>query len=303
MHGMGVVSQFCENISIDSVVIKPEEKSGKTCSAWADILHFSGCRGMIDINNCFLSAANDDAINVHGTYLKIIEKLFAKQIKVRFMHNQTYGFDAFKAGDSVDFIHPASLLSFGKNLITATKKLNDKEILLTLQKPVPSDSLNDAVVENISWTPQVRIQNTTITKIPTRGILVTTRRKVIIENCTFQRVHSNAVLVEDDAASWYESGMVKDLTIRKNNFVECGEPVISIHPENKVNQGAVHQNISIINNKFILNDAIAMSAQNVSNISFSGNEIKTRAVVNINGLIEVKDCQNVTLSDNKILLK
>jgi hypothetical protein len=300
---MGVVSQFCENISIDSVVVKPDEKSGRTCSAWADILHFSGCRGMIDVNNCFLSAANDDAINVHGTYLKIIEKLSANQIKVRFMHGQTYGFDAFKTGDSIDFIHPASLLSVGSNLITAAKKLNDKDVLLTLQKSVSSGILIDDVVENTSWTPRVWIHNTTITKIPTRGILVTTRRKVIIENCTFQRVQSNGVLVEDDAASWYESGMVKDLTIRKNNFVECGEPVVSIHPENKTCEGPVHQNISITNNKFTLKGTSVMSAQCVSNISFSGNEIKTRAVVNINKLIELKDCKDVKLSDNKILLK
>ncbi|HWZ02317.1 MAG TPA: right-handed parallel beta-helix repeat-containing protein, partial [Mucilaginibacter sp.] len=298
MHGMGVVSQFCENISIDSLVVKPDEKSGRTCSAWADILHFSGCRGMIDVNNSFLSAANDDAINVHGTHLKIIEKLSANQIKVRFMHGQTYGFDAFEAGDSIDFIHPASLLSVGNNQITAVKKLNDKDILLTLQKPVSSTTQVDDVVENTSWTPRVWIHNTTITKIPTRGILVTTRRKVIIENCNFQRVHSNGVLVEDDAESWYESGMVKDLTIRKNNFFECGEPVIRIHPENKVCEGAVHQHISIIKNKFTLMDTSAMSAQCVSNISFSNNEIKTRAVVNINGLIEVKDCQNVILSGN-----
>ncbi len=303
MHGMGVVSQFCENISVDSLVVKPDEKSGRTCSAWADILHFSGCRGMININNCFLSAANDDAINVHGTYLKIVEKPSVNQIKVRFMHDQTYGFDAFKAGDSIDFIHSASLLPFGDNRITVAKKLNDKEILLTLQKPVSSDFPTDGVVENISWTPRVWIHNTIITKIPTRGILVTTRRKVIIENCTFQRTYMSGIQVEDDAESWYESGMVKDLTISENNFVECGEPVISIHPENKLYAGAVHQNISIISNKFLLKDTSAMSAQSVSNISFSGNEIKTPAIVDINGLIRLKDCRNVTLSDNKILLK
>ena len=300
MHGMGVVSQFCENISIDSLVVKPDEKSGRTCSAWADILHFSGCRGVIDIDHCFLSAANDDAINAHGTHLRIKEKSSPNQIKVRFMHNQTYGFDAFKAGDSIDFIHSANLLAFGINIITATKRLNDKEILLTLQKPVPIDILTNDVVENISWTPKLWIHNTTISRIPTRGVLVTTRRKAIIENCIFQHIHSSGILVEDDAQSWYESGMVKDLTIRKNNFVECGEPVISIHPENKVYEGAVHQNISIIGNKFILKDTCAMSAKSTSHISFSGNKIKTHKVVTINGLIKLQDCRDVKLAGNII---
>jgi hypothetical protein len=301
MHGMGVVSQFCENIHIDSVIVKPDEKSGRTCSAWADILHFSGCKGIIDINHSFLSAANDDAINVHGTYLKIIDKPSPKQIKVRFMQNQTYGFDAFKVGDSIDFIHPASLLAVGDNIIIGTKKLNEKEILLSLQKPVPVDIQTGDVVENVSWTPRVWIHNTIISKIPTRGILVTTRRKVNIENCTFQRVHSSAILVANDAESWYESGMIKDLAIRKNIFVECGEPVINIHPENIVKEGPVHKNILIVNNNFILKDTIAMGAKSVSNITFSRNEIKASSIINLNELIELKDCNDVKLLNNKIL--
>lgn len=301
MHGMGIVSQFCENIHIDSLTVKPDEKSGRTCSAWADILHFSGCGGMVDIDHCFLSAANDDAINVHGTYLRIIGKTSPNQIKVRFMHNQTYGFDAFKAGDSINFIHPASLLAFADNRVKATKKLNDKEMLLTLQKPVPGEMLTGDVVENISWTPKVWVHNTTISRIPTRGILVTTRRRAIIENCNFQCIHASAVLVADDAESWYESGMVNDLTIRKNNFVACGEPVISVHPENKIYKGAVHQHISVIGNKFILKDSCAMSAKSTSHITFSANEIKVRQAVNINALIELKDCQNVKISGNIFL--
>jgi hypothetical protein len=240
---------------------------------------------------------------VHGTHLKIVEKLSPNQIKVRFMHNQTYGFEAFVAGDSIDFIHAKSLLAFGNNKIVSAEKLNDKEILLTLQKPAPSNIGTNDVVENTSWTPRVWIHNTTITRIPTRGILVTTRRKVVIENCTFQRTCMTGVLVEDDAESWYESGMVRDLTIRKNNFVECGEPVISIHPENKIVEGPVHKNISITKNSFVLKDSKVFGAQSASNIIFSGNEIKTKIVTDLNKLIELKDCQNITLSDNKILLK
>jgi hypothetical protein len=301
MHGMGVVSQYCTNISMDSLIVKPDEKSGRTCSAWADILHFSGCRGLIKINNCFLSAANDDAINVHGTHLKITERLAPNQIKVRFMHGQTYGFDAFTAGDHIQFIHAASLLAFGNNTVKATRKLNDKEILLTFQSPAPAHILPDDVVENISWTPRVWINHTTLSTIPTRGILVTTRRKVIIENCTFQHIHSSGVLVEDDAESWYESGMVKDLTIRKNNFIACGEPVISLHPENKVYAGAVHKNITIVKNSFLLKDAIVLGARSVSNISFSGNKIRTKIVAPINKLVQLKDCSDVKLSDNEVL--
>ncbi len=303
MHGMGVVSQFCENIKMDSLVVRPDEKSGRTCSAWADILHFSGCRGLIDINHCFLSAANDDAINVHGTYLKIIEKISPTQIKVRFMHGQTYGFDAFAAGDSIDFINTKTLLPFENNTVISAKKLNSKDVLLTLKKAVAASSLDDAVVENTTWTPRVWIHNTTLDRIPTRGILVTTRHKTVIENCTFQHINMSGILVADDANSWYESGMVQDLTIRKNNFMECGEPVINIHPENKVYKGAVHKNISILNNLFVLKDKKALAAESVSGIVFSGNKIMLKKMARLNDLVELNNCRKVHFSNNKMLLR
>jgi len=303
MHGMGVVSQFCENIKMDSLVVKPDERSGRTCSAWADILHFSGCRGLIDINHCFLSAANDDAINVHGTYLKVIEKVSSNQIKVRFMHEQTYGFDAFAIGDGIDFINTKTLLPFENNTVVSVEKLDSKDVLLTLKKAVVANSLADAVVENTTWTPRVWIHNTTLDRIPTRGILITTRRKAVIENCTFQHINMSGILVADDANSWFESGMVRDLTIRKNNFMECGEPVINIHPENKVYKGAVHNNISIQNNLFVLKDKKALAAESASGIVFSDNKIILKKMAKLDDLVELNNCRKVYFSNNKVLLK
>lgn len=301
MHGMGVVSQFCKNITMDSMVVKPDEASGRTCAAWADILHFSSCAGLIDIRNSYLSAANDDAVNVHGVHLRIVERLSPNQLKVRFMHGQTYGFNPYMPGDSVGFIHGNSLLQFGDNVIMASKMLNEKEALITLKKPTSTNFQTDDALENITWTPRVHIQNTTITSIPTRGILVTTRRKTIIEHSTFLRVNSSAVLVEDDAEGWYESGMVKDLTIRNNNFYYCGEPVISIHPENIKADGAVHSNISITGNKFTLQNQEALATKSTANISFSGNTIY--APGNGDKLTSFQNSADIKLGDNKLIKK
>lgn len=300
MHGMGVVSQFCENIRMDGVSVKPDLKSGRTCAAWADILHFSGCRGKIEIKNSYLSGANDDAINVHGTYLRIIESPKPNQVRVRFMHDQTYGFDAFTAGDSVAFIHPKSLQQYSDNVVLNVKKLNDKEILLTLKNPVSGDIKSKDVVENVTWTPQVWIHHDTIAKIPTRGVLVTSRRKVIIENNIFQHTHMSAISIANDAASWYESGMVKNLTIRHNRFVQCGEPVIIICPENTQSNGAVHQNISIINNNFDLQGQQILSAKSTSSIQFMNNNIKAKKIVDIKDMMTLKDCTGVKISGNTI---
>jgi hypothetical protein len=300
MHGMGIVSQFCENITMDSVIVKPDENSGRTCAAWADILHFSGCRGAIEIKNSYLSAANDDAINVHGTHLRIVENPNPTQIRVRFMHNQTYGFEAFIPGDSINLIRAKSLLSYGDNVIVKSEMLNDKEILLTLKTPISSTPLPDDVVENVSWTPSLWVHHTTIAKIPTRGILVTTRRKTVIENNIFERTNGSAILVEDDAESWFESGLVKNLTIKHNTFLECGDPVIHIHPENKEFHGPVHQNISITQNRFELQNTKPLKARSTSNLQFKDNTIKSQSALTTNDLVEVEHCENVKVSGNNI---
>jgi hypothetical protein len=302
MHGMGVISQFCRNIKMDSVVVKPEEGSGRTCAAWADILHFSGCSGKIEISNSYLSAANDDAINVHGTHLRIIERTAENKIKVRFMHNQTYGFTAFLPGDSIELVHAETLNQYANNVVLNSERLNDKDILLTLKKAIPKDILSNDVVENTTRTPELWVHHTTITRIPTRGILATTRRKILIEYNRFFRVRWTAVLMEDDAESWFESGPVKNALIRNNDFIECGAPAISIHPENKIFDKPVHYNIIINNNRFMLNnDGKVLFAKSTSGIKFSGNQIKSSKPLDIKSVTEFQDCFNINLLGNVFL--
>ncbi|MDE6239556.1 MAG: alpha-1,3-galactosidase, partial [Muribaculaceae bacterium] len=59
-----------------------------------------------------------------------------------------------------------------------------------------------------------------------------------------------AILVADDARSWYESGPVKCLTICDNVFIDCSLPIIQIAPEISEYRGNVHSNITIARNKF-----------------------------------------------------
>ncbi|WP_442587819.1 right-handed parallel beta-helix repeat-containing protein [Pedobacter sp. AW31-3R] len=304
MHGMGIVSQYCENIKINRLIVSPDPASGRTCAAWADILHFSGCRGLIDIGNSYLSAANDDAINIHGTHLLIKKKVSdSRQVQIKFMHDQTYGFDPFAAGDSLDFIRPKTLLVIGDNVVLHCQRLNDKEFLLTLKNPLPVNlKINDAV-ENTSATPQVWIHHNTIEKIPTRGILVTSRRRIIIEHNQFVHTYMSAILISDDASSWFESGMVRNLTIRNNNFSKCGEPVITILPENRRSKRIrVHSNILVSANTFDLGGLKLLHAKNTANLIIEKNIVKTSVPVKqIKDLIKIKKCKPVSINNNKVV--
>lgn len=300
MHGMGVVSQFSENLTFDGVNFAPRKGSGRVGSAWADVLHFSGCRGKILVKNVHFSGTQDDAVNVHGTHLQIRQKIDDKTIKVRFMHPQTFGFPAFFEQDKVEFINGDTLRPYAENTVRKVETINPKELLLTMTEPIPEGiRFNGDVLENATWTPDVTVRDCVVEMIPTRGFLLTTRGKILIENNRFLRTSMHAILIADDARSWYESGYVRDVTIRGNHFVYCRAPVIRIHPENREKDGPVHENIRIVGNTFLMRGGYAVKARSTDGLVFEDNIIRSPRVESGKNLVNQKSCVNVSIANNR----
>lgn len=273
MHGLGVVSQFTRNISIVDCVFTPSEDSGRVIASSADFAHFSGCAGLVEVRGCRFCGAHDDPINVHGTNLRAVRKVSDRTVVVRFCHGQTYGLKAFRPGDKVCFERAETLERYSESTVLDAERLDDYEIRLTLDRNLPDGlRLGSNCVENLTWTPEVIISGNEFSRTSTRGILLTTPRKAVIENNVFRHVGMNGILIAGDAADWFESGPVCDVTIRGNRFEGCtfnGGPdnaYISIHPSNTVVDKAipVHRNIRIEGNTFVLRDGCpALSAKSV----------------------------------------
>lgn len=309
MHGMGIVSQFSENISFIKVSVRPRENSGRVISSFADCFHFSGCKGKILIDSCFTSGTHDDPINVHGTHLKITSIVSKNKVRLAFMHHQTYGFEAFFAGDSIAFVNPQTLLSLGQAVVKNAMLINKKEMEIELNDPLPATIKEGDCIENITWTPELTVRNSHFERTNTRGILVTTRRKVLIENNTFFRTGMHPILIADDALSWYESGPVQDVTIRNNRFEECGynsapgNYIIAIAPENhqQLPGKYVHRNIRIENNFFKVFDTPVLTAKSVDGLVFSNNTISRSELLtgaNNKPTINLVGCNNVIVRNN-----
>ncbi|MEI7899386.1 MAG: glycoside hydrolase domain-containing protein, partial [bacterium] len=296
LTGLGIVSQFCEDITYDHVNAVPPAGTIRTCPAWADVFHFSGCRGKITVTDCKMSGTQDDPINVHGTHLRLIEKTSPDQVLVRFMHPQTYGFAAFQTGDRVEFVSHVNLRAFAANVVKAIERKTDKDWLLTFEKPAANFAAND-VIENISWYPDLEVRNCLVTMDATRGFLITTRGKVLVESNTFVRTAMSAIDISDDANSWFESGPVRDVTIRGNTFIQCGGPVIRIAPENQTAkpEEPVHTNIRILDNFF---DGGGVSAKSVKGLTITGNRFSAKALP-----VQQNACTDVVIENNKLEAK
>lgn len=300
LGNFGLVGQLSENITYRNMAFEPEAGSGRTCAGFADFVQMSGCKGKISIENSRFSGAHDDPINIHGTHLAVTEFLSPNQIVVRYMHHQTYGFQSFLPGNTVEFIDPHSLLSLSSAKVKKAEMKNEREIILTLDKAMDSDikKVEGLVVENVTYTPEVVIRGNYFSRIPSRGVLVSTRRKVLIEDNTFFRMQMSGILIADDARSWFESGMARDVTIRNNNFIECGGPVIFIAPENDRNEGSVHRNITITNNRFRLTGTDAISAKSVDGLKITDNLFLSPVPSDLLNLVKTQDCKNIMMEGN-----
>lgn len=283
-YSLALVLQDSKDVSLLNSEFAPEENSARKMSSVADFIQVCMCRGKIDIENNLFDGAGDDCLNVHGVHyqIKCVDK---NKLIVSFMHPQSHGYNPLHPGDTIAFIHPKSLLESGRTEIISSRLLNEYEIELEVASS--EKALVGEVIEDISACPDVYFANNTLNRIITRGLLLTTRGKVIIRDNHFISTSMSGILLSDDARSWYESGMCCDVTIDNNLFDYCGQTPVLIKPENAVYKGAVHKNIRIINNQFKDYKGYCIRSKTADNIKVKGNKFNSGKV------IQCVNCRNV----------
>ena len=311
LGNFGIVCQYSDGINFLNCTFAPDSLTGRTGAGFADFLQVSGCKGLLKVENCKFQGAHDDPINVHGTYLKVTNFLSSTKVNVQFQHHESWGFEAFFVGDSIEFINSKTMLSLQGAKVIGVKRIDDRNIQVEFDAPVPLSSYQSMtlMLENTTWTPEVEIRKCHFSRVPTRGILLTTRRRSVIEDNTFYKMQMAGIYVSGDASSWYESGKVTNLTIRRNKFIECGSPVIYFDPTNSENGGAVHSNVIIDNNEFYIKSGQAVGGKSVQNLSFTNNTIYTTSTNSADNFCNVSQSSGITRSGNscvnpsQILLK
>lgn len=287
--GMGLIAQLCDGITLDGFgVCLRGEDDPRYFTTQADATHFSQCKGVITSVNGLYEGMMDDAINIHGIYLRVISIENDRTIVGRFMHDQAWGFRWGCAGDSVQFILSRTMETAGKPNRIADIMHGAREVRIVLENPHGLDaSAGELGIENITWTPEVYFAGNTVRNNRARGALFSSPKRTVVENNIFDHTSGTAILLCGDCNGWYESGPCRDVLITGNTFINAltsmyqfTNAVISIYPEipdlagqKQYFHGGKPGAITVTGNTFETFDSPILYAKSVDGLVFKDNRI------------------------------
>lgn len=248
MHGFGWLSQMCENLNFKNITFTPAK--GYTVSSFADLIHICGCKGYVNIIDSYFEHPHDDAINVHGAFLRLKKIVDTNTAELEFVHHQQGGYKAFFPENEVKIYRRADLSELkGVYTVESTQDdIDNKCVKVKFKEALPPLKPEQFVFENITYNPELTISGCTFNAIPTRGILCTTDRPSKIFNNTFKNILMPDIFISCDCNDWYESGPCRNLEIFNNTFSKKNavklEPICVNKPVKDV-----HRNIKIYDNE------------------------------------------------------
>ncbi|MFI3325269.1 MAG: hypothetical protein R3Y35_03745 [Clostridia bacterium] len=276
---MGVVAQFSKNIYIDKMDISPEKSTERLMSINADATHFVNCTGEIIIENSKFESMLDDIINVHGNYFKVSKVIDNTHIIVEIPHFQQVGAYGIHDGAKLLICNKETMLGVGYSYLKNTKVINNKFFELELTQEFNFDENIEYCIDDTDTYPEVIFRNNICGKNRARGLLLTGKNPILIENNIID-TEGSAIKVNGDMHNWYESTNITSIIIRGNkirrrNKGNWGIALIDIDPvmRTQVNGEFFHGDMLIENNEIILDGTDLFYGYSFNSLTVKNNKI------------------------------
>lgn len=278
--GMGVVGQRSRDLFVRRVKVTTPPGKNRIVSLTADATHFVNCGGQVVLEDCLFELQKDDATNVHGIYVRIVERLAPSIVDVKLAHQQQFGFDFIKKGQKLELVKGPALVTYAYPVVKQVERLNKEYTRLTFKEPLPETVAIGDALSAIDDYAALTIRGCTIRGNRARGILLNSRGPTVVEKNVFHTAGS-AILFEGDARFWYEQAGVSDCVIRDNLFDNCnygvwGQALIecragiepAFRPESRYNK-----NIRITGNTIRHFHPAILGFYSVLGLTFAGNTL------------------------------
>lgn len=239
----------------------------------------------------------DDAINVHGFYLRIKK---AEGRKIWFALEQCCqdGVNYYPdAGQMIEFISARSLQPYGEARIQSVEFDDEtRSGVLCCEREIEEIAREGELIANQTEIARLTFERCVVRNIRGRAALVQTRG-VLIDHCLFEGCTGGVHICTE--TGWWESIATRDITISNNRFLHCGygktsycDAVAVVSSTNAPEQTVgLHKNIKILCNQ-IVGSVTPVLITCAEDVLLKGNTIACPQG------IEVRTSRNVLIEDN-----
>lgn len=296
--GMAVIAQLSGDVLLNGVRVIPS--GGRLYSSWVDAFHFVDCTGSTVIRGCEARGQFDDAVNIHGSFSRVLSRIDGHCLRIQTVHPQRFGRNAATPGSGLAIYLRATMERVLVTRVCKSSVLNQEVCEISLEDKVPEYPAETLIVSRYNPQHTVRISGCSFGHNRGRGCLLNNEHRTIVEGCRFG-VSGTAIECIPDANYWWEGPPVNDVTIRGNifdncGFGPCGDDLIRVGPEfpdgSNPRSGAIRDHsagqsiecsipalgrIEIKDNKIYHNQGKILDACNLANLTFSGNSIFSKS--------------------------
>jgi hypothetical protein len=253
--GMALIAQRCRDPLVER--LRVTAGAGRPLSANHDATHFLSCRGTVRLRDSVLERQLDDATNIHGMNLPIVERVGARGLVARLGHIEQRGCIAAVPGERFAVVEAATMRERGELTAATVRQINAEFIELEAAGALPDAARAGAVLESVDADAGAEVTGCAVAHNRARGLLFSCRGRVLVADNRFESP-GPAIHLHGDTNSWHESGAVPEIAIRGNRFTRCGyarEPrwgggVVSIQAEIKRFEAPYHGRVVLEDNDF-----------------------------------------------------
>ncbi len=288
--GMGIVAQLTTDIEIDGFCTDIGYHQNATQTLTADSLHFINCDGRLEIKNCVISDTMDDATNVHGMYTSVTAA-DDNTVFTKICHQEQRYFNPYRPGDRLEIIDGDSLTVVAEFIVNQARFYKDDGENIEIggcftygkDKVMPH-----FLVENPDRMPDLYMHRNHFYNFPHNRI--SGGGKMVIENNHFHDCLA-ALVSQDLAKYWYESGRINHLVFKNNILENCngwgGNAFIRIGADgfDFDKTPLIHKYIEISNNSFSNIRKYAVKAGGVQELVIKDNkfDVENNDIILIGG--------------------
>jgi len=308
--GMGFAMNTCDRVSLRNCQVAIKPGSGRWMSSTVDATHCNMVRQRVEYTDCLFEGMGDDAINVHGMYAMVHERLDDRAIIVRGWKsifdtpNLKDDFaptarNSHRPGETLEFgapdnpLVPAFTARIAETTLVDVKGVALKH--LRLDRELPPFVQAGCIVANASEIPECLIRNCIVRGGRGCGVRLKTRNAVV-EHCTFERVHGAGIWITCDAEVDHESIAARNVTIR-NNVLRHISPAISVSAGRKKVYPDVHEDLLIVSNRIESARGTAINIRSTKSAMARDNIISSSSAQPI----QITLSRNVLIENNRLI--